>query len=267
MVIKKKIKKQIRRKTVRRRFKFFLRTSLILIFIALSVWGIFNTKVLSVRNVNILVVGYSDPREATNLRLDIQNFIDAEFKKRVYLLRGSTRYLFSSSNIETLLTEEFSLVSRVEISWKFFNLWNVVAVKRDVRYQACSEGDGKCYFIDENGVPFLEAEVLDLDLKIFSDVEPELLKPVSSPETFKKLNLILDFLNENFIYIKEIHLSNELDEIVLITTSDIEITISSEESVYETTRALYIIFKELNQDNVEFNFVDIVTPNVIKYGN
>lgn len=206
-----------------------------------------------------------------DLRSDILAYVEDVLDERLYGVRGSTRHLFNRGAVVAMIQDRFLSVDEVVIESEILNRWVISVTQRETFGVSCFGSE--CLLIDVNGMAFGRAGIhlghrivvrdgLDLGDRVFGDLD-------GSTEDFRKLPEIMAFLEDRDLFSDHAALSRNSRVAYILLDTGIGIWLDLSESLYETTRALHVVFEEVFPDpekRAELASVDIRDPLRIVYG-
>ncbi|MDE0243551.1 MAG: hypothetical protein OYG31_02460 [Candidatus Kaiserbacteria bacterium] len=213
-------------------------------FLSVAVlWGTVHLPVISVNSVHI------DDRTLTDqdLRSEVFSFVTDLLEGYAYGVKGSTRYFFKRDEVAAMVAERFPGIGSVTITRKFFNRWVITSSGRTTFGTVCSRGD--CYLIDPYGIVFDQttlpagtAITIDGDIRVG---ETLFGKSGDEKADFSKVVGTVQFLDSIDVAVDEVALKRDSRVVRIRLAGGIGVVIDASESLYDTTRALYVVFREV----------------------
>ena len=229
-------------------------------------FGILHLPLISIRSVSI--APESDVGHA--LRTEILTYTNQTLRKRIYGVPGKTRYFFKKSNLETMLREKFLQAENITIESQFLNKWRITAKKRKSFGTYCTKTH--CLMIDTKGVAFIKTDIVVGSILNIAD-QLHLGDTVFGSDTaavtdFQKISEAVLFLENDGLLVKDISLRRDTRVVHIKLENGIGIWLDTSEALYDTTRALHIVFEEVFSNpkkQAEIISVDVRNPLSILY--
>ena len=220
----------------------------------------------SVRSISIAPESDVDQAVQTN----ILTYAKHVLSDREYGVPGKTRYFFNKQKFENLLQATFLQVDAITVESDFLNKWHIIAKKRRSFGTHCI--NGQCLVIDTKGMAFMETDItvgsviivagsLHLGEQVFGSDE-------SAVTDFQKIPEIVHYLESGGFLVKTVSLRRDTRVVHIKLENDIGVWIDSSEALYDTTRALHIIFEEVFSDpkkQAEIVSIDVRNPLSMLY--
>ena len=259
MAIFKRLKRWSRKKRTRRLLSFIFIKGGIVVVTIVVLWFLIHTPLFSVRHVTVTVD--TDNRAVVQ---KIETLIHERFNTQwLGLVGGRTYYLFRTDAIVDYILAEVPQIAHITITSELLHNWHILAHEREPFASYCYKPDD-CLVIDVMGVPFSTSSVNQLRM-LETDFDVTVLQPVL-PKVFEIIVAVTQFLEEQGVYINRIAVS-EGDQVVLETTTGLEIRFSTNKTIYETTRSLYVaLFEIFTKETLErLQYLDVRQPDTIHY--
>ena len=252
----------------------FLRLKIALALIVLfgTVFAAVYSPLLSVRMVKIAPESDID----RDKRKEIITFVDDIFAERMYGIPGRMRYLFKRNEVTAMLTEHFTEFRRIEVQYVFFNIWSVVGETRQPFGTICMQD--ACLLVDTDGTVYMRSKRSDAHIAQSTALSvrevPRVGEPlfIDRPETaardFGTLVGVVEFLEENGLFVNQVAVRRDSRLAHIKLNNGIAIWMDASEKLYDTTRAIHIVFQEVLKDaGVRGGIisVDVRKPNSILY--
>ena len=218
----------------------------------------------SVRDVTYTIDGLRDNEETASLETSIDMFLYETLEAEDQIISNRVKFLLFQDSLADVLEEEFPTIFDTDIKYAFFNNLDIAIQKRKLFGSIC-EGDEECVVVDEQGVPFDYSQLLIGKQIHTTEKEIKILKPITSPAVITMTKSIIAYLESLEIGVTDVFFSQEEMHSIVRTDKGIDIRFSAENTVFETTRALYIVFNEIFNGRQNLSEIDITDPNVIRY--
>ena len=264
--LKSRVRVWFSRRSTRRVLRMTIKIFLAIVISGIAMFGIVRLPLISVRSVSIT------PKSDVNhlLRTEILAYTNQTLRKKVYGIPGKTRYFFKKGNFEAMLRKKFLQAEDITIESQFLNKWHITAKKRKSFGTYCT--NTHCLMIDAKGVAFIKTDIvvgrilniadqLQLGDAVFGDDE------VAATD-FQKISEIVLFLENGGLLVKDISLRRDTRAVHINLENGIGIWLDTSEALYDTTRALHIVFEEVFSDpkkQAEIISVDVRNPLSILY--
>ena len=190
--------------------------------------------------------------------------------ERVYGIPGRTRYFFKKQQFENILREAFLQTDTITIESSFFNKWQILAKKRTTFGTQCI--GMQCLVIDTKGKAFMETDITVGNTLIIADTiylgDYVFGSTESAIIDFQKIPEVIHYLENSSFFVKSVSLRRDTRVVYIKLENGIGIWLDSSEALYDTTRALHIIFKEVFSDpakQAEIVSIDVRNPLSILY--
>lgn len=239
-----------------------------LIFLVLigTAWGMLHLPFISVRSIS--VSPESDADRA--LQNEVLAFAEEMLDERVYGVKGKTRFFFKMSTFESMLQDRFLQTDTVRIESGFWNKWRIFVTQRHSFGTSCI--DEHCLLVDVNGIAFMNTDMhigtvltvsdgLMLGEYVFGAV-------AGAVADFRKIPEIVLFLENNGLFVEHVSLRKDTRVVHIELENTIGIWLDTSEALYDTTRALHIVFEEVFADpdaRKDIVSVDVRNPLSILY--
>ena len=252
-----RIRRFSRRRAVRKILRILFRVLFLFSLSLLFVWG-----ALLVLRIYIIEVSFENGVFVSEMEVREEIFNELEEKK--YFLPGYSRYFFASNTFASKLEKRIPSVVDVSVDRKFLFSWDVLITGRYLFGTVCSD---KCLLVDRNGIPFKETPLIQGVELIFAD-EVVLLEEVLEPSVFEFIVEIVSYLENLSLPVLEVKIAKREENAVVALESGLQIFISSNQRVFETTRAIHIVFSEVFPDGKaerELSSINLWNPEKITY--
>ena len=222
----------------------FLHFFILCCILAGALWGTLHLPFVSVRSVSMSPK--SDVEES--LHEDILAYAEKHMNERIYGLKGKVRFFFKKDEFEMLLRERFLQADAIAVESDFWGAWHIVAKRRSTFGTHCTPA-GDCLLIDTTGFAFMESDMrIGSELRI-SDM-PWLGEYIfgsdqAATEDFGKVSEIVLFLEKNALFVKYVSLRKDTRVVHMQLENGIGIWLDASEALYDTTRALHVVFEEI----------------------
>ncbi len=256
------------RRSTQRALRFATRIFLVISIVAIVAATALHLPFVSVRSISIAPESSIDQA----VRAEMLAYAKRMLKKRVYGVSGKTRYFFKKQEFEDLLRTTFlqADADTIRVESDFLNKWRIVAKERASFGTYCQ--GARCLIIDTKGVAFMETDItvgntlvisdtVHLGSRVFSDDE-------SAVKDFQKIPEIVHYLESGGFLVKTISLRQDTRVVHIELENGIGIWLDSSEALYDTTRALHIVFEEVFSDTEKqatIISVDVRNPLSILY--
>ena len=181
---------------------------------------------------------------------NILTYAKSILSNREYGVPGKTRYFFKKQKFEDLLRATFLQADAITVESDLLNKWRITAKKRRSFGTHCA--DMQCLVIDTRGMAFMETDItvgsvivvagsLRLGEQVFGSDE-------SAVTDFQKIPEIVRYLESGGFLVKTVSLRRDTRVVHIKLENGIGVWLDSSEALYDTTRALHIIFEEVFSD-------------------
>ena len=205
-----------------------------------------------------------------SLQREVLRHTEDLFDSYAYGVKGATRYFFRRGHLERLLEERFPSVETVTTDVSFFNRLGITVKKRFILGTACA--DRGCFLIDTNGIVFRETDVpagytliISDDLRIGDRIFREHAR---AGEYFGRIFPILSFLDGRGLFVEHVSLRKDSHIVHVRLKGGIAVWMDTGQRLYDTTRALYVVFEEVFpglSERSRLKSVDVRDPLSILY--
>ena len=169
-----------------------------------------------------------------------------------------------------MLRAEFLQADNIAIQSSFLNKWKIVAKKRTPFGTHCI--GMQCLVVDTKGKAFMSTDIIIGNTLIMSNTlrlgDQVFGDDVSAITDFQKIPEVVLYLENSGFFIKTISLRQDTRVVHIELENSIGIWLDTSEALYDTTRALHIIFEEVFSDpekQAEIISVDVRNPLSILY--
>ena len=255
----------------RRAFFFCLKFVVTLVVIFGGVYGALYSPVLTVQSVKFSAdSGIDDDK-----RREVLAYVDELFADREYGISGRTRYLLRRDVVRDMLAERFTEFKRVDIAYEFFNVWRIAVEKREPFGTVCAGEAGECLFVDTDGIVYMRSrdgvrvgvslyvrDALTVGEMVFAENEE------TAARDFGTLVGVVQELEENGLFVDQVAVRRDSRLAHIQMNNGIAVWMDASETLYETTRALYVVFQEVLDDESKRDSVisvDVRDPKSILY--
>ena len=236
----------------------FIRFFLALFVVVGVVWGALHLPFISVRSVSMTLESDVD----RVLRGEVLAYAEELLNERVYGVKGKTRFFFRRNEFEALLRERFLKADTVSVTSDFWNAWYITVMRRYSFGTYCA--DSRCLLVDTKGVAFVETDMRIGVPLIVSDGltlgEYVFGSDPNAVEDFGKVSEIVLFLENDGLFTEYVSLRRDTRIVHIKLENTIGIWLDADEALYDTTRALYVVFQEIFADPKALK--DIVSVDV-----
>lgn len=220
----------------------------------------------SVRSISI--APESDVDQA--IQTDILTYAKNMLSDQEYGVPGKTRYFFNKQKFENLLRERFLQADAITVESDFLNKWRIIAKKRESFGTHCA--NTQCLVIDTKGMAFMETDILVGSAIVVADSlhlgEQVFGSDESAVTDFQKIPEIVRYLEGGGFLVKTVSLRRDTRVAHIKLENGIGVWLDSSEALYDTTRALHIIFEEVFSDpkkQAKIVSVDVRNPLSMLY--
>ena len=217
---------------------------------------------------SIAISPESDIDQAT--RAEMLAYAKRTLNERVYGVPGKARYFFKKKQFENILRKTFLQADTITIESSFLNKWQIIAKKRMTFGTRCV--GMQCVVIDTKGKAFMKTDITVGNTLIVADTihlgDYVFGSDESAITDFQKIPEVIHYLEESNFFVKSVSLRKDTRVVYIDLENGIGIWLDSSEALYDTTRALHIVFKEVFSDPVkqaEIVSVDVRNPLSILY--
>lgn len=266
--VKNRIKVWFSKQSSRRAIKKGIKSMLICAIIAGVFWAVVNLPIISVRKVTIA-------QKSTihkTLQSEILTYAKSVLDEKVYGIKGKTRYFFRKNEFEKMLRDKFLQAGTISIESSMVNKWSIVVTRRNSFGTYCTKTS--CLLIDVGGTAFMETGIhIGTTIQISDNLsvgEQVFENEDRAKEDFSKVPEIVTFLEERGIPVLQVSLRRDTRVVHIALENGIDIWIDSSETLYDTTRALHVVFQEVFGDaekQSKIASVDVRNPLSIIYEN
>ena len=204
------------------------------------------------------------------LRAEMLTHAKKTLDKRAYGMSGKTRYFFKKGDFEASLREMFLQADTITIESSFLNKWHIVAKRRKSFGTHCT--NARCLVVDTKGVAFMEADIVVGNILNISEGLHLGDAVFGSDETavtdFQKIPEAVQFLEDGGMLVEVVSLRRDTRVVHIALENGIGIWLDTSEALYDTTRALHIVFEEVFSDpekQAGIVSVDVRNPLSILY--
>ena len=241
--LKSRVRVWFLRRSTRRIFRLVIRIVLAGSIITVVTVIALHLPFSSIRSVSIAPESDVDQ----TIQADILTYAKNILSDQEYGVPGKTRYFFNKQKFEDLLQEAFLQADAITVESDFLNKWRIIAKKRESFGTHCT--NAQCLVIDTKGVVFMETDItvgstivvadsLRLGEQVFGSDE-------SAVTDFQKIPEIVRYLESGGFLVKTVSLRRDTRVVHINLENGIGIWLDSSEALYDTTRALHIIFEEV----------------------
>ena len=229
-------------------------------------WGLLHLPVVSVRSVEVVDQSTTDGETRAEVIAFLADLMD-EYR---YGVRGSTRYFFKREEVADLVRSRFLKVGSIDIDAVFFNRWVVTVTGRKTFGTFCARDDD-CYLIDPFGVMFSGTTLpVGVTIRMAGDIrvgEAVFGSDADAWIDFNKITEAVRFLSQYDLVVREVSVRRDSRVVHVQLQNGVGIWIDASESLYDTTRALYIVFERvfIDDDRRSVVSVDVRNPLNILY--
>ena len=234
--------------------------------IVAATFGVLHLPIISVRSVTIDSASDID----STLRDEILVYAEGVMRERVYGVPGKTRYFFYKDDFEKMLRERFLRARGITIESHFFNIWRITANRRYSFGTHCT--DARCIVVGKDGFVFMETDIQVGNALSISDSmgvgEYVFGADAAAITDFKKVPEAIVFLERGGMPVKQVSLRRDTRVVYVELVNGIGIWLDASEALYDTTRALHIVFEEVFSDpkkQAAIVSVDVRNPLSILY--
>ena len=246
--------------------RILTRSVLITLITAITIVGIVHAPFISVQSVSIS----PDSDVDQLLRTEILAHTKHALKGRKYGIPKKTWYFFNKDGFETTLRETFSRADAIAVQADLFNTWSITAKRRRSFGTHCTKK--QCLVVDTKGIAFMKTNIRIGNTLIFSDTiqvgDSVFTEGTKAVQDFQKIPEVVVFLENNGLPVKAVLLQRDTRVVRVDLESGIGILFDASEALYDTTRALHIVFKEIFTDTRKqtgITLVDVRNPLSILY--
>lgn len=248
------------KKSNRQKVFFSIRFTLVtLLFIAIF-WGISHLPFFAIKTITV-----SDQSDASQGLLDdILMYSETLLEERMYGLKGRTRYFFQRDKFEQTLREHFLQISSMNLEPDFLGSWKMLVTQRNTFGTFCT--NEQCLLVDPTGFAFMETDMhIGNDLRIFDSIalgEYIFSSDKGAIRDFSAIPAVILFLERKDLPVSYVSLRSDTRVVHLHLENNIGIWFDSGEALYDTTRALHIVFQEIFSDPIaQTNIVSVDVRN------
>lgn len=229
-------------------------------------WGALHLPLVSVRSIRIAESSTADQ----GLRAEVLSYVTSRMEEYSYGVKGSTRYFFKKDTVSDMVRDTFLKVESVDITSEFFNTWVVTLTGRKTFGTHC-EDRGACHLIDPFGIVFSRTT---LPVGIVIQMPDAILlgsgmfgEGASAKADFSKVADVVRFLEQYGLVVDEVAIRQDSRVVHLLVRGGVGVWIDASESLYDTTRSLYVVFEEVfpGDDRNSLVSVDVRNPLSILY--
>ena len=264
--LRSRVRLWFKRRSNRRKILFFIRFFTVIVLSLCVVWLVLHLPFLTVRSVSVSDQGSADQE----LRSDVLVYADTLLQERAYGLSGKTRYFFQRDEFVKMLRSRFLRARDIVLRTGFWGAWEVEVAQRETFGTFCV--DEYCLLIDAAGFVFMETTMhIGSDIRMFDGVslgEYVFGADEEAVRDFSTISAVVLFLREKELPVSYISLQPDTRVVHLHLENGIGIWFDSSGALYETTRALHIVFEEIFSDAVAqagIISVDVRNPVSIVY--
>ena len=263
---KSRIRVWLLRRSTQKLLRITVRIFLTIIIVSIVVSVALHLPFTSVRS--IVIAPESDINQT--VRAEMLAYAKRTLDERIYGVSGRTRYFFKKREFEDLLRTVFLQADTINVESDFLNKWRIIAKERISFGTYCQ--NEQCLIIDTKGVAFMETNITVGNTIIILDVlhigDQVFGGDKSAVTDFQKIPEIVLYLEGGGFLVKTISLRRDTRVVHIELENGIGIWFDSSEALYDTTRALHIVFEEVFSDpekQAEIISVDVRNPLSILY--
>ncbi len=260
MIDTSKVNRVLQKKRNKRRFfNVFIFIS-ILVLIYLIVLSLTNTKLLSVSTFSIDI---SDQRKLDEKVLS--NNFDMFLEETFLGIPKSAYYLFVPKSFENIVKEDNILIKDIDISWDFFNIWEIEVKERIPAAVYCKD---VCHLVDDVGVLFDETiDVYEVSLED-NGTENVLWERYADSEVFFFVKRIVEFLGSENLLVDSVYVDKEVGDVVLLLENGVKFIFDTDDEIYALTRSIHLAVFNVYKGNLStLNYIDFRNPSEIYHSN
>ena len=264
--LKSRVRVWFLRKSTQKLLRAVIRIVLGIAAITIITAGAVHLPFISVQSITI--APESDVDQA--VRTKILTYAEQALSDRVYGIPGKTRHFFKKQEFEDRLRMNFLQADAISVRSSFLNKWHIVAKKRTSFGTHCP--NTQCFIIDTEGVAFIKTDIrvgtniaisgtLRLGDHVFGDDD-------LATADFQKIPEVVQYLEEGGFLVREVSLRRDTRVVHIKLENNIGIWFNTSEALYDTTRALHVVFEEVFSDpekRAEIISVDVRNPLSILY--
>lgn len=264
--LKSKVQVWFLRKSTQKLLRITIRIVLGVTAITVITAGAVHLPFIAVQSITI--APESDVDQA--IRTKILTYAKQVLDDRAYGIPGKTRYFFKKQEFEDQLRTNFLQADAISVKSSFLNKWHILAKKRTSFGTHCS--NTQCLIIDTEGVAFMKTDIrvgTNIAISDTLHIGDQLFSgDLSAITDFQKIPEIVQYLEEGGFLVREVSLRRETRVAHIKLENSIGIWLDTSEALYDTTRALHIVFEEVFSDPkkwAEIISVDVRNPLSILY--
>lgn len=264
--LKSRVRIWLLRRSTQRLLRICIRSMLMVAAIVIITATAFHLPFISVQSITI--APESDINQV--VRTKILTYAEKTLSERAYGIPGKTRHFFKKQEFEDMLRTNFLQADAISVRSSFLNKWHIIAKKRASFGTYCR--NTQCLIIDTNGMAFMETDIqvgttlavsnkMRLGDQVFGD-------DASAITDFQKIPQAVQYLEEGGFLVKRVSLRRDTRVVHIELENSIGIWFDTSEALYDTTRALHIVFEEVFSDaekRAEIISVDVRNPLSILY--
>ena len=207
------------------------------------VWTALHLPFVSVRSVSITSESDADQPLRNAVLVHAENLLD----ERMYGIRGRAHFFFRKDVFESRLREHFLQADTITVSSDFWNKWYITVMRRHTFGTHCT--GSHCLLVDTKGIAFTETDMhIGVPLTVSDGLtlgESVFGSDADSVEDFGKIPEIVLFLENNGLFAEYVSLQGDIRIVHINLKNSIGIWLDADKALYDTTRALYIVFQEV----------------------
>ncbi len=238
---------------LRRFFKFL--TSLLIIYFIIFIFHF----LFYIDKINVKVDGI-ESETSKEIEEELNFYINGNY----FFLSKSAYYFFRKDELEEIIKQKYPWAYSLDFDYKLFFQWDINVINRTALGANCDEEEKICLLVDREGLPFLETEI-ERSVRINTFIEVEKGVYLYNKDIFDKIYLIKDFIENNGYQVHEINIDENGEDVLINTKEGIGFVFSTNNYIYETTRAIHITLNNVFFEKSKPIYVNVIDPLRIKY--